>query len=708
MLAKLAFGNLRKSIRDYAVYFVTLVLGVAVFYAFNTIAGQAGFLSYRYGDILGMLGEILTGLTVFLALVLGLLMVYANNYLVRRRKKELGLYQVLGMRRGQVSGILALETFMASLVSLGVGLLLGVFLSQILVFVTAALFHDQVQGFRFKFSVDALALTLTCFGIMFAIMLLLNLRTLGRVKLADLMGAHRVNESMKVRSALGSVLLFVLACAFIGCGYWRFLHDGFPITGDIEMGVQQFALTTGLVFAGTILFFYAVAGFVLAVARRLRRVYWRGLNMFTLRQLGSRVNTAALSTGVISLILFLAITSVTGGMSICNVLTGAVEDHTPADATVRVTFFEGGEGAAYEAATKTQDFAELMARAGYDLGEVGSTSQLTLYDVHRLLDNPAALTMPVISEATGASMPLGMEGSNAETSGLDAISVSDFNAWRSLLGLDPIDLGKSGYLITCDMGDQVTGFYNDMLAAGYSIAIDGCQLTPALSEVIVDRSAALSLSAIGSNSGTLVLPDDVACSGKPHTAYVNVLYDVPAPEGDAFVERLLSEFDSSDSFLENGEHVAFVNTCLTATQNWSQMGGVAGMISYMAIYIGFVLVIACAAILAIQQLSSTSDSQGRYRLLSELGCPRELIYRSLLTQTLVYFLLPLVVAVAHSLVALRMVIQAVTLFGGIDIARASLMAVGLFVVVYGGYALVTYRVARGVVHASLLDSARRA
>ena len=200
MLAKLAFGNLRKSIRDYAVYFVTLVLGVAVFYAFNTISDQADFLKPEYGDLIGMLGDILMGLTVFLALVLGFLMVYANNYLVRRRKQELGLYQVLGMRRSQVSGILTLETLMASLVSLGVGLLVGVLLSQVLVFVTAALFHEQVTAFQFRFSFEALGLTLLCFGIMFVVMLLLNLRTLGKVKLVDLMGAEHDNESMKVRS----------------------------------------------------------------------------------------------------------------------------------------------------------------------------------------------------------------------------------------------------------------------------------------------------------------------------------------------------------------------------------------------------------------------------------------------------------------------------------------------------------------------------
>lgn len=711
MLVKLAVGNLRKSIRDYAVYFVTLVLGVAVFYAFNTISSQADFLKPEYGDLIGLLGDILKGLTVFLALVLGFLMVYANNYLVRRRKRELGLYQVLGMRRSQVSGVLTLETLMASLVSLGVGLLVGVLLSQALVFVTAALFHEQVTEFQFRFSFEALGLTLACFGIMFVVMLLLNLRTLNKVKLVDLMGADRANESMKVRSLPLSAVLFVVTCVLIGAGYVRFLRDGFPIADMSGSSSTQFLITTVMVFAGTLLFFYAVAGFILVAFQRLRRLYWSGLNMFTLRQLNARINTTSLSMGVIALILFLAITSVTGGMSICNTMSGNIEQHTPVDASVNIVFY--GEHPASQdddniaVATVTQDFAALMAEAGYDLHTIGDTCQLTVYDARDRLADPGALTISAIHQATGAPVPMGMENSDSDTSGLDVMAESDFNAWRAFLGLEPVRLGENGYIVTCDMGSQIVELYDGMMAAGYPVVIDGRELLPAQVETIADRSASLSVSTIGSNPGTLVVPDEVALACTPYAAFVNVLYTAPTDEADALVNDIHSKFDSSGVFVENGKRVAFVSTCFTETDNWSQMNGLTGVVSYMAIYIGFVLVISCAAILAIQQLSSTSDSQGRYRLLSELGCPQRLIYRSLLVQTLVYFLFPLAVAMVHSFVALQVVIDAVSLFGGIDIAQVSLLAVVLFVVVYGGYLFVTYRVARGVVRTSLVGAVRR-
>ncbi len=191
--------------------------------------------------------------------------------------------------------------------------------------------------------------------------------------------------------------------------------------------------------------------------------------MFTLRQLSARINTTSLSMGVIALILFLAITSVTGGMSICNAMSGNIEQHTPVDASVSIVFYgdhpasslEGDDGTAV--ATATQDFAALMAGAGYDLGTVGDTCQLTVYSAANQLDDPGSLTLSAIHAATGAPLPAGMENSNSDTTGLDLMAQSNYNAWRAFLGLEPVELGQNGYLLTCDMGNQIVDFYNGML-----------------------------------------------------------------------------------------------------------------------------------------------------------------------------------------------------------------------------------------------------
>lgn len=714
MLAKLALGNVRKSLRDYAVYFVTIVLGVAVFYAFNTISDQADFLSGSANSLLQALGGIMTGLTVFLALVLGFLMVYANNYLVRRRKRELGLYQVLGMRRAQVSAVLAIETLVASVASFVVGIVLGVVLSQLLVFVTAALFQSRVDYFTFRFSPYAFGLTLVCFAVMFAVMLLFNLRAIRKVRLVELMESERVNEDVKVRSLPLAVALFVAGVALIGVSYARLLHDGLPIYGTENGEGTQFIVTTVMVVAGTLLFFYALSGFLLSLVRRAGSVYWSGLNMFTLRQLNSRINTASVSMAVISLILFLAITSVTGGMSICNTVNRSLEQHTPYDASINVMYF-GDEGVnalpesdRYKVAEREHDVAAMLADAGYDLGAAGSYVQVSVRDGSSAAD-PSSIEMTLMSERSGVEMPAvlnsAIETSNYTERYLDVISRSDYEALRAFLGLDPVEMGEDEYLILADIGDTMGDFYREVTATGYVIDLDGHELAPCAQGVVCDQSASFINNPMGSNYGTVVVPDEVAAGLAHYYTAIDVDYAGTVEEGDAAVAAI-DDLDTSAVFVEDGKTFAYVSTVITATDNYESSAGMTGIISYMAIYIGFVLVISCAAILAIQQLSAASDAQGSYRLLSELGCPRRLMYRSLLVQAFVYFLFPLAVGLAHGLVALRVVTDVVALFGNLDITTSALMTGGLFVVVYGGYLLVTYRVARGVIRQGMVGSRR--
>ena len=423
MLCKLALGNVRKSLRDFAVYFVTLALGVAVFYAFNTISGQADFLSTESTrDVVRALANVLTGVTVFLAVIMGFLMVYANNYLVRRRKRELGLYQVLGMRPGQVSRVLTLETLFASAASFVVGILVGVVLSQLLVFVTAALFQDHVTYFKFTFSTGAFLFTLGCFVCISLLMLALNQYTLRSARLVDLLHAERVGESIKVRSLPLTVILFVVGCVLIGAAYWRLLHDGLPVTDVSEEAGTRFLITTVMVVVGTLLFFYALSGFAVRVAQRMRGVWYRDLNMFVMRELNAKINTTSISMAVIAMILFLAITSVTGGMSICSTLMGTIEQHSPYDVSVGAVYYSQRglsqlseqDAAGMGLASGPVDLAQTLREEGADVDEVSSAyAQVDLYDSDEITE-PGALSLAAMGVAGGVSLPADMRGAGQQ------------------------------------------------------------------------------------------------------------------------------------------------------------------------------------------------------------------------------------------------------------------------------------------------------
>ena len=187
--------------RDYLVYLLTLTLAVTVFYAFNTISIQVDFVSMGEG-LSQLLGGIFSGLTFFLAAIMGFLMVYANGFIMKRRKKEFGLYQVLGMSRGQVARVMALETAIVSGAALVLGIALGVGFSQLMTFFTASIFKTQIADFHFFFSMQALSLTVGCLFVIFLVTLAFNLLVVGRTKIIDLMSASRQNEAIKTRNPM--------------------------------------------------------------------------------------------------------------------------------------------------------------------------------------------------------------------------------------------------------------------------------------------------------------------------------------------------------------------------------------------------------------------------------------------------------------------------------------------------------------------------
>lgn len=726
MLSRLAWGSVARARRDYLIYLLTLTLGVTVFYAFNTISLQVDLANVSIEGLDEVLGELLGNLTVFLGAVMGFLMVYANNFIMKRRNKEFGLYQVLGMTRGQVARIMALETVIVSAAALVLGIILGVGLSQLMVFFTASLFKTQIANFRFIFSTSALALTVGCLATIFLVTLVFNLRVVRRSRLVDLMGSGRRNESIKTRNPLLAGLVCLLGAVLIGVAYSRLLHDGLPVTArseELGAAMTQFEITTGMVTLGTVLFFFGLSGLLLKLLQAVRGIYWRGLNAFTLRQLSAKVNTVSFSMAMISMILFLAITSVTTGMSMVNAMTNSIERVNPVDFSQSFWYnYSLSEGTdedlnpvRYVALDQPLDVASELEARGVDLGSVcDSTVQLDTYfplgseQVARITsgegtpdENP--LTIGALAERTGAEVPGGMTNSDADLLGLDVMRESQYNQLLAYRGKPQVDLGENDYLITCDMGETIAGFYDKVLASDPTIKLGDHELKPAAQNVDVDNSA-LTNSAMGSNSGTVIVPDAVVDDAhlQVKSSYLLVNYNkrgVSTEQGDEFMSQaaLSSHIEYSD--IRSGSDVfGFFGPSVTRSEMLAQTNKTSGAVSYLAIYIGFVLVIACAAILAIQQLSGVSDASRSYRVLSELGCDKRQIAHSMLAQQTVFFMFPLAVGVAHSLVALRVVIDLVRLFGGLTISAMVGFTCVIFLAAYGGYFLVTYAMSRGILN----------
>lgn len=722
MLCKLAWGNVRRAGKDYLVYLLTLTLAVTVFYAFNTISVQADLVLEEEG-LPELLGTVMSGLTMFLAVVMGFLMVYANNFIMKRRKKEFGLYQVLGMSRGQVSRVMAMETAIVSGGALALGIVLGVGFSQIMTFFTASLFKTQIRDFHFFFSPQAFFTTVGCLVAIFLVTLVFNLGVVRRAKVIDLMSAGRKNEAIKTRNPIVSAAIFILGTALIGIAYFRLLRDGLPVDSapsEIDAAMNQFILTTGIVVAGTILFFFGLSGFLLKALQGARSLYWHGLNMFTVRQLSAKVNTVSFSMAIISMILFLAITSVTGGMSIASVMNTSVERSTIADYSRVVMYF--GENVVNDP-TYTGDVPMRLATEPVDIMELSrsnvidkGTSEERPFDLAGILgghvqvetydSRPIGTELPLVSlndlaAAVDIPMPKGTNSSNASMMGLMVMKESDYNRYLDFRGKEHVDLGDDGYLITSDMGESVNKIYNADMREGVEVELGGRTLRP-VADHVDEAASSFFNSSMGSNSGTIVVPDElVDASGLPlYASYFlgdyreGLTYD--ETEGYVRQDRSWDKILNAD-----GSESAIWGMEATRAQSYESTNSMNGLISYLAIYIGFVLVVACAAILTIQQLSGVSDSGKNCRILSELGTSRREIMRSVLVQQTIFFVFPLLMGVAHSLVALRVVIDVVALFGGMSIGGTVGVTCAIFMLCYGGYFAVTYVMSKGIVQDSI-------
>ena len=727
MLCKLAWGNVRRAGRDYLVYLLTLTLGVTVFYAFNTISMQVDIAGIDEEGLAQVMGSMLGYLTYFLAGVMAFLMVYANNFIMKRRKKEFGLYQVLGMGRGRVATIMALETVIVSVVAFVAGIVLGVGLSQLMTFFTASLFKTQIANFHFFFSVHAFNLTLACMLVMFVLTLLLNLRAVRRTKLIELMGAERRNESIKTRNPWIAITIFAVGVVLVGVAYYRLLRDGFPLTATdskLQEAMNQFGITTAMVTVGTFALFWGLSGMLIKLLQSLRGVYWRGLNMFIVRQLAAKVNTVCFSMGVIAMILFLAITSVTCGMSIASVMNENLERYSPADMSQTYVYYtpdtldyykeyvNPSEADRMVLADTTVDLYPAWHGKGKSADSNDETGKkVNIADVageHVQIDSylsyPFGGSSPSVSagemcKTMGEKLPKAFGGSNADAMGLFVTPASQYNKLRQMMGEEPVSIGRDQYLLTCDMGGELVDLYTKYMAGGHALTLGGHTLKPATDKSDED-TAAIANSAMGSNPGTVVVADELLSqlNLQPYSSslLVNYKQGMDTTEADESIKYTLL-----DNLLVDGKEPGFWGTFITRSEMYTQAAQMNGLISYLAIYIGFVLVVACAAILSIQQLSNVADGSRSYRVLAQIGCDDRQIRHSVMAQQAVFFLFPLAVGLAHSFVALKVIIELVSIFGNMSIGGTVGLTCAIFLAAYGGYFLVTYLMSTGMVRAAI-------
>ena len=692
MLFKLSVKNMKKSFKDYAIYFLTLVLGVAIFYMFNSLDSQQAMLdvSQSTRKMIELMIQMLSFVSVFIAVILGLLIVYANNFLINRRKREFGIYMTLGMGKRQISKIILFETILVGILSLISGLIIGIFASQFMSILVGKLFEADMSKFEFVFSKSACIKTCIYFAVMYVAVMIFNTITISRYKLINLLTAIKKNETVKIKNPMLSILIFLIGAGILGYAYWK-------VTGGIEsLSTADKILPIILMgIIGTVLVFWSLSGFILRVIQTRKNTYLKGTNMFVLRQLNNKINTTVISMSVICIMLFLTISILSSSLSLRNTMQEDLKEMTPVDINLyktanlpeKTTNRYGKEIVYTEEQRK--DSRELISTTliqnGYDINNLKDIVEIPIYTLNEW-DLKASLGK--YYEKAEVQFPM-----LAYTVPETIVKLSDYNKIARLYGLEEYQLQDDEYIIICNF-DNMESIRNEALKENKIMNIDGKEYR---SKYDTCKSGYLLMSTSHTNTGIIIVPDSFELKEENKEQYLLAAnYNAQTQEEKEAIEPMLMDTESEIVKNINAEGIELEG--FTKIELIAASVGVATIVVFISIYLGIIFLIASSAILALKQLTESTDNKQRYIILRKIGCDEKMINQALFRQIAIFFMLPLIFAIIHSIFGIQFVMSMMSVLAAPEQLLPSVIATVVIIgVIYGLYFLATYLGSKNII-----------
>ena len=679
MLCKLSLKNIKKSFKDYLIYFATLILGVAIFYMFNSVGAQKEYMKISESSklILEVLVIVVNALSVFVAFILGILIVYANRFLMKRRNKEFAIYLTLGMSKKKISKLLLFETVIVGVISLSVGVLVGTGLSQIMNLVVIKMFEADVSDYRFTFSMDVLGKTALYFSIIYVVVMLFNVIIVGKCKLIDLINSNKKVEKIRNKNVVVSTIVFIISIILLVVAYKMVLG---------KSAVEYLGKAVLLGCVGTFLFFWSVSGFLLRIFMSMKKVYYKSLNSFLLRQISSKINTEVFSLTVICLLLFFTICIINTSLALNNSFNEQLRNGTKVD--VQVTkdhiFAEPDDiNAVYPARRDIEKIYEINMDEYF-----GEYCDVNVYHING------------ITQKTTAP---GEENSKLQYCYYDddryeeVIKLSDYNKILKIYGEQQVTLKDDEYMVISN-DDEAIKIRDKHLKKGIELSVGNFVLKPKYDKC---KFGDWKIGMAVMNMGTFIVPDVVVHNYRLKTAYSTVLanYAETSEEGKRKVEKKLTdivkkkyeEFQKEDN--EN-IYASFV----TKISTYDGVKGMGVMGIFIGLYLGVVFLISCVAILALKSLSESIDNKQRYSILRKIGADEKMINSVLVKQIGISFIMPLALACVHSYFGNKFagkILGAYKVNG--DIKAITITAL-IIAIIYGGYFALTFLSGKNIVN----------
>lgn len=676
MLFKLSLSNIRKSLRDYAIYFVTLVIGVSVFYVFNAIGDQTVYMqvSENRDDIIELLTNTLSGISVFVAVLLGLIIVYANRFLMKRRNMEFALYLMLGMGKGRISAILFVETLTVGIGSIVVGLLIGIGLSQLMSVLVANFFEADMSSYSFCVSNEAIIKTILYFLVMYIVVIFFNSITINHFKLIDLIRSRKKSEKIRLKNPILCILIFIVSAAVLAYAYYRVCDVDAIADSNITIYIALGIITTFFIF-------WSISGLFLRMIMSMKNMYYKGLNCFTFRQISSKVNTAVMSMTVICIMLFVTICTLSSAFSIKNSMNANLNELCPADFEIEYQKFSDEE----KKKPIPTDIMEVYDHYGYDITE----------DFEEYVHFSSYMDSNFTFEKA-----LGEHYQEAKDSSPYAmfdvpesiVKVSDYNELMKLYGREPITLQSDEFVIIGNFQTAVS-IRDKYLEKGDEINIFGHTLK---SKYDSCQDGFISISSQPLNAGTFIVSDDVVDESGVECDYFIGNYNADTKEGKTEIEKELKGISENvvKHMNDSGNYSIDFDTKIEIAE---ATVGLSAMIAFIGLYIGIIFLISCAAIIALKQLSESVDNISQYEMLRKIGVEESDISKSLFRQTGIFFLMPLLLACVHSIFGMKFSMFILEVFGTGKLIESVVSTSIIILLIYGIYFFVTYFCSKGII-----------
>ncbi len=686
MLCKLSLKNIRKSIKDYAIYFFTLILGIAIFYVFNALDSQTVMMdvSTSTQELIKLMMTILSGVSVFVSFILGFLIIYASRFLMKRRNKEFGIYLTLGMSKRKISFILFLETLFIGILSLIVGLGIGVLMSQLMSLVVANMFEANLTKFAFIFSPKACFKTIIYFSIMYLIVMIFNTISVSKCKLIDLLNSAKKSEEVKLKNPYLCIIIFIGAIIILGRAYFIVTHDFLSLreAQDILVPIIMGSVATFLIF-------WSLSGLILRIGQSLKKYYYRGLNSFIFREFSSKINTTVLSTTVICLMLFVTICLLSSCFTIKNSMNENIKKLTPVDAQ-------------FSSLVNMEKHYDAFKRYGYTDNQIKNShysvlETFTLYDFdyknylkNYIEVNTYSLPSLTFKDTLGSNY----EAIKAKNSFLtfddeqDIMKISDYNKVAKLYGIPEYSLKEDEYIIVADFKSMVE-IRNIALKNKETINILGHTLKPKYQEC---QDGFLEIASQHINTGIILVSDDIISDDYLYANYLMGNYKTTKEKEIREIENKINSLTSNP--LVNDYLLPFGNTKLDIKE---ATVGLSAMVTFIGLYLGIIFLVSCVAILALKELSESSDNKSRYQVLRKIGTDEKMINKALFWQIAIFFLLPLVLALIHSIFGIKFALSVLEVFGNEELLSSIIITMIILVIIYGGYFLITYYCSKNII-----------